>query len=43
METQSEHPTQLVEGGLEAEARKAFANLSHIFKVSLPVTGGDPA
>ncbi len=38
-----EHPTQLVEGGLEAEARQVFANLGHVLKVSVPVAGGDPA
>jgi hypothetical protein len=35
-------PTQLVEGGLEAEARQVFANLGHVLKVSVPVTGGGP-
>jgi len=26
-------PTQLVEGGLEAEARQIFTNLGHVLKV----------
>ncbi len=40
MEAQPEHPTQLVEGELEAEARQVFTNLGHVLKVSVPVTGG---
>jgi hypothetical protein len=42
VEAQSEHPTQLVEGGLEAEARQVFANLGHVLKVSVPETGRGP-
>ncbi len=31
-----EHPTTLVEGGLEAETRQIFANLGHVLKVREP-------
>lgn len=32
--TRPEHPTQLVAGGLETEARQVFANLGHILKAA---------
>jgi len=32
--TRPEHPTQLVEGGLEAQAKQVFANLAHVLKAA---------